>query len=76
MNTFKLILILMLTAVAAVASLWVLGFIGEDAAQDMMKRSVGVVAILGALLGAILLLTRKPKARKTASSTINQGPKF
>lgn len=76
MKGAKVILLLMLAAVGVVSALWVLGLIGDDAATDTMKRTVGAIAIFGAFLGAVVVLTKGSKEPESGSQSQKPGPKF
>src|SRR4051812_4376642 len=76
MKPIRLMVVFMLLAIAAVCSLWVMGFIGQDTAGDILKRSIALVGIVGSVLILIFYILKGSNSPGDDSKQKDPGPKF
>lgn len=72
MRLFLTTALFVVLALAIVASLWILEFVDQPTAIDILLKALGVIGVLSFGMAIVALLFKKPKN----SSGRGQGPQF
>lgn len=76
MKPVRLMLTFLLLSIAIVCCLWISGLMEEDEVADTLRRTIGIIGIIGSVLIAAFYTLKTSKRPENDSKANGPGPQF